>query len=147
MAQEEVKKLREETGAGVMDCKRALDEASGDYEKAKLLIAEKGLAKAEKKESRETGAGYLEAYLHAGRIGVLLEMRCETDFVARHSDFKELSHELAMQIAAMNPESVETLLDQPYIKDDSVNIGDMIKSSIAKLGENIKVARFCRYQV
>ena len=147
MSSTTVKQLREETGAGIMDCKRALDEAGDDLEKAKEVLKEKGLAKATKKGSRETGAGYLETYIHAGRIGVLLELRCETDFVARHEDFKTLAHELTMQIAAIHPEDVDELLAQPHIKDESTTIENLIKASIATLGENIKVARFCRYEI
>lgn len=143
----EVQKLREETGAGVMDCKRALDEANGDLEKAKEIIAEKGLAKAAKKSERKTGAGYLEAYIHGGRIGVLLELRCETDFVAKNEKFKELAKELAMQIAAMGAETPEDLLKQPFIKDEKIEIGDKVKQAIAELGENIEIARFTRYEI
>jgi elongation factor Ts len=144
---EEIKQLRETTGAGVMDCKKALDEASGDTKRAKEIIQEKGLAKAAKKGGRATGTGYLETYIHTGRIGVLLEMRCETDFVAKNEDFKKLAHELAMQIAAMSAENPEELASQPYIKDESKTVEQLIKETIAKLGENIKVERFCRYEV
>jgi elongation factor Ts len=130
-----------------MDCKKALDDAQGDIEKAKQLIFERGFAKAEKKGERKTGAGYLEAYVHSGRIGVLLEMRCETDFVAKNDTFKELAHSVAMQIASMNPESVEELLAQPFVKDSGKTISDCISQAIATIGENIKVERFCRYEV
>ena len=143
----DVQKLREETGAGVMDCKHALDEAKGDIEKARKLISEKGLAKAAKKSGRETGAGYLEAYVHGDRIGVLLEVHCETDFVAKNEKFKKLAHELAMQIAAMNPKTPEDLLKQPFIKDNGVEVGNKIKQAIAELGENIQIERFTRYEI
>lgn len=144
---DDIRKLREATGAGVMDCKRALEEADGDFEKATALIKEWGVVIAKKKGERKTGAGILESYIHNDRVGVLLELRTETDFVARSKLFRELAHELAMQIAAMAPADVESLLKQPYIKDESTNVGDFIKSVIAKVGENIKVERFCRYEL
>lgn len=143
----DVQKLRELTGAGVMDCKRALDDAKGDFEKAKKLIEERGVVKAEKKASRATGAGYLESYIHNGRVGVLLEVRCETDFVAHSDPFKQLARELSMQIAAMNPENVETFLKQPYIRDEKMTVDQLVKNTVAKVGENIRVERFCRYEL
>ncbi len=147
MAHEDIVRLREETGAGMMDCKKALDDAGGDIEKAKQLIFERGFAKAEKKGERKTGAGYLEAYIHGGRIGVLLEMRCETDFVAKNDSFKELAHHIAMQIASMNPQTVEELAAQPFVKDPSKTISDCVTQAIATIGENIKIERFCRYEI
>ncbi len=142
-----IQKLREETGAGVMECKRALEEAGGDLKLAKEIIAKRGLAKAEKKSDRATGAGLLEAYIHNGRIGVLLELRSETDFVAHSEPVKALVHDLALHISALDPESVEDLLKQPYVKDESKTVEEVIKGVIAKVGENLKVARFARYQV
>ena len=142
-----IQKLREETGAGIMDCKRALDEAAGDYNLAKQLIEKQGLAKAAKKAERETGAGLLEAYIHNGRVGVLLELKSETDFVARSEPVKALAHNLALQIAAMAPETVEDLLRQPYVKDEEKAVEEIIKGTIALVGENLKVARFARYQL
>ena|SRR3989344_6359626 len=144
---EQVQKLRELTSAGVMECKKALEEAGGDFEKAKIIIHERGLVKAERKGNRSTGAGLLHSYIHNERVGVLLELRCETDFVARNDAFKELAHNLAMHIAAMNPSIAEELLSQNYIKDDSINIEELIKLTIAKVGENIKVEKFCRYEI
>lgn len=143
----EVKKLRQETGAGVMECKKALNEANGDFESAKALIEKQGLAKADKKAGRETGAGLLETYIHNGRIGILLELRCETDFVSHSGVVKQLAHDLALQVAAMAPKSVEELLKQPYVQDETKTVEEYTKSIIAKVGENIKVARFTRYQV
>ncbi len=140
-------KLREETGAGVMDCKRALDDAEGDYERAKQIIFERGVIKAEKKSERKTGSGVLETYVHNGRIGVILELRCETDFVAKTDVFKELAHDLAMHIASMNPENVDQLVSQPFVKDESKTIKDLVTQTIAKTGENIKIERFCRYEL
>lgn len=140
-------KLREETGAGVMDCKKALEEAGGDFEKAKQLIAEKGVSKAASKSDRATGAGLLETYIHGGRVGVLLELRVETDFVAHSEPVKQLAKDLAMQIAAMSPETVEDLVKQPFVKDPNMTIEALITAAIAKVGENMKVARFTRYQI
>lgn len=140
-------KLREETGAGVMDCKRALADAGGDYEKAKAIINERGLTKAAKKGERATGAGLVYAYVHQDRVGVLLELRCETDFVARTDDFRGLAKELAMQIAAMDPENSEALLTQEYVKDPSLTVAEVVKRVIAKLGENIQIGRFSRFSL
>jgi len=143
----DIQKLREETGAGVMECKKAIEEAGGDFEEAKKFIYERGLVKAGQKSERITGAGLLETYIHNHRVGVLLELRCETDFVAKNELFKELAHNLAMQIAAMNPENIEELLKQPSIRDESQTIEELIKQYIAKTGENIRVERFCRYEL
>ncbi|MEK7634263.1 MAG: translation elongation factor Ts [Patescibacteria group bacterium] len=143
----DVVKLREITSAGVMECKKALEDAGGDFDKAVAFIHERGLTKAEKKGERATGAGLLESYIHNERVGVLVELRCETDFVARNPMFKELAHNLAMHIAAMNPVDKEDLLKQNYVKDDSLTIESFIKSVIAKIGENIKVEKFCRYEI
>lgn len=140
-----VQKLRDLTGAGVMECKKALEDAGGDIEKAKLLIEERGISKAERKSDRAVGAGLLYSYLHNERIGVLLELRCETDFVVKSDPMKELAHDLVMQIAAMDPDDVDALLAQPYIKDESRPVEAVVKAVIAKVGENIKIERFCRY--
>ena len=142
-----VQQLREETGAGVMECKKALDEAKGDFEQAKKIVGERGLAKVEKRASRETGAGLVKTYVHNGRIGVLLEVRAETDFVVRSEPFQELAQELVMQVAAMNPETVEELLKQPFVKDESKSIEALIGGVIAKVGENVQVTKFARYEV
>jgi elongation factor Ts len=188
-----VKKLREMTGAGILDCKKALEETGGNLEEAVELLRKKGIAKAAKKASRETKEGIIHSYIHAGgRVGVLLELNCETDFVARNELFKELANELALQIAAMKPKYVSredvpreviekeaeiireaalaegkpphiaekiaegkvekffkevVLLEQPYIRDDKKTIEELIKEYIAKLGENIKISRFCRYEI
>lgn len=139
-----LKKLREETSAGVSDCRQALEDANGDYEKAKKLILSRGVEKAAKKEGKETTQGVVESYVHAGKIGVLVELRCETDFVARTDDFKNLAHELALQVASMNPKDVKELLKEVYIRDSRVTIEALVKQTIAKVGENITVARFTR---
>ncbi len=144
---EQVQKLREITGAGVMECKKAIEKAGGDFDKAVSIIHEQGMIKAENKKKRTTGAGLLESYIHNERVGVLLEIRCETDFVARSKEFREFAHDLVMQIAAMNPSSVDDLLKQMYIKDEALLIDDLIKRMVAKLGENIQIERFCRYEI
>ncbi|GAB6075872.1 translation elongation factor Ts [Desulfurobacterium crinifex] len=188
-----IKELREKTGAGIVDCKKALQEAEGNMEKAIEILRKKGAAKAAKKAERATAEGIVVSYIHAGgKVGALVEIDCETDFVARTEDFKTLGHEIAMQVAAMAPEYVsreevpaeviekekeilkqqalsegkpehivekivegrlnkfyseKCLLDQPWIKDDSKTIGDLVREYITKLGENIKVRRFCRFEV
>lgn len=188
-----VKELRERTGAGIMECKEALKEANGDVDKAIEILRKKGQLKAEKKATREAKEGLIGAYIHAGgKIGVLVEVNCETDFVARTDEFQQLVKDVAMQIAAMNPEYVsiddvppdviekekeiyreeakrsgkpdhvvekivegkltkffeeKCLLEQAFIKDESKKVKDIISETVAKLGENIKVARFVRFQV
>lgn len=141
---EDLKKLREQTGAGIADCKEALKEAEGNLEKAKDWLKQKGLDKANSKEGREVKSGIVDVYSHGGKVGVLVEVLCETDFVARTEDFKNLAHELALQIASMNPSSVEDLLSQEYIRDNSLTCEQLIKGVVAKLGENILVGRFER---
>jgi len=145
MTAEDIKRLRDMTGAGVMDAKRALEEAGGDIDKAVSIIGERGLMKAEKKSDRATGAGILVTYVHNDRIGVLFELRCETDFVARLDEFKKLGHDIAMHIAAMDPADQAELLAQPFVKDQSTTVENLIKSVVAKTGENIQLGRFCRY--
>lgn len=139
-----IKKLREETGVGIADCRQALQESNGDLEKAKELIRAKGFEKSVKKGEREVKSGLVEVYSHGGKIGVLVEVLCETDFVARTQDFKDLAHELALQVASMNPGGVEQLLSQGYVRDPSQTVDQLIKGVIAKLGENIQVGRFER---
>lgn len=141
-----LKKLREETSVSVSDCRKALEESNGNYQKALQIIKAQATEKAAKKADRETGEGLIEAYIHGtGKIGALVEILCETDFVARTDEFKKLSHEIAMQIAAMNPKDVQELLKQEYIKDTSHTIEDMIKQTIQKTGENIIVKKFERF--
>ncbi len=147
MSATDVQKLRESTGAGVMECKKAFEEAGGDFDKAISIINERGLTKALKKADRNTGAALLESYIHNGRVGVLLELRCETDFVVRSEPFRELAHNLVMHIAAMDPENTEALLQQPYVKDPNLTIDTLIKGAIARIGENIQVSKFCRYEI
>jgi len=143
-----IKQLREETQVSIADCTKALEEAKGDYEKAIELLKKRGIERAEKKADRTTGQGIIEAYIHQnGKVGVLLELLCETDFVARTEDFKRLAHEVAMQIAAMDPKNVESLLKQEYIRDGSVTIENLVKQTIGKLGENIVIKQFTRFEI
>ena len=145
---EEIKKLRLKTGTSIADCRIALDESNGDFQKALDWIKTRGLEKAEKKAERETSEGIIDYYIHQnGRVGVLIEVLCETDFVARTDEFKHLSHEVAMQIAVKNPKDVPSLLKQEYIRDSSKTIEIIIKEVIAKLGENIVVKRFTRFSL
>ena len=159
----DIKALRELTGAGIMDSKRALEEAGGDIERAQDILREKGIASAAKKSDRETEQGVIESYIHSGgRIGAMVEANCETDFVARTEDFKALAHDIAMQIAAMNPRFIDEseipdgedvdpqescLLQQPFIKDPGMTIDELIKELIGKLGENIRIRRFSRFSL
>lgn len=143
-----LKKLRSETSASVSDCRVALDNSNGNYEKALAWLRKRSEAIAEKKADRTTGQGVVEAYIHAGgRVGVLVELLCETDFVARTDEFKHLAREIGMQVAAMKPDTVENLLKQEYIRDGSLKIEDVIKGSIGKLGENISLKRFTRFAI
>lgn len=144
----DIKKLREKTGVSVMECRKALDDAKGNFDKAEKILLERGIAHAEEKSDRKVFEGLIESYIHSnGKIGVLIELLCETDFVARTDDFKTLAHELVMQIAAMEPKDVENLLEQPYIRDYTVKISDLVKKTIAKLGENIVIKRFVRFEL
>ncbi|MBI2033797.1 MAG: translation elongation factor Ts [Candidatus Liptonbacteria bacterium] len=143
----DIQRLREATGAGVMECKKAIEDAEGDFDRAVSLIHKRGLLKVQKRKARETGAGLIESYVHNDRIGVLLDLRAETDFVVRSEPFRRLSHELAMQIAALAPQNLEELLKQPYIKDESRTVEDLIKEVIALVGENIRVNKFYRLEL
>jgi elongation factor Ts len=190
---DQVKRLRDLTGAGMMDCKRALVEAEGDLDRAQELLRLKGMAGIEKRAGRRASEGRVDAYIHPGnRVGVLVEVNCESDFVARTDDFGTLAREIAMQVAAANPEFVTrdqvpaevvererkiyeeqaresgkpdgivekiiggkleafykqtVLLDQPYIRDDSRTVGDLVSDVAAKVGENVVIRRFSRYQL
>lgn len=142
----QIKKLREETQAPVMAIKNALEETGGDEEAAKGILREKTLARAEKKEGREAADGMIFSYIHqGGKVGVLLDLRCETDFVARTEDFQKLGRELALQIASMDPGSIEDLLEQDYIREPDKKISEIVKEVSGTLGEKIKVERFTRY--
>lgn len=187
-----VKELRDRTAAGMMDCKKALVETNGDIEKAIDLLREKGLSKAAKKSGRITAEGLVDAYIHGGRIGVLIEVNSETDFVAKNDEFKQFVRDMAMQVAASSPKYVNKedvpeediererevlmhqvmnegkpehvaakivegrlekfyeqicLLEQPFIKDPSIKVKDLLNQKISKIGENIKIRRFERFEV
>ncbi len=145
---DQIKQLREETGLSVLECKKALEKSGGDIMSAKSLLREWGREVAEKKQAREAGEGMIECYVHTtGKVGVLVHMRCETDFVAKSNEFRNLAHDLALQVASMDPENVLSLLEQQYIKDSSKTIKNLIEEYIAKLGENIVVERFVRFQI
>jgi elongation factor Ts len=144
----DVKKLREESGAGIMECKKALEEANGNYAKAIEIVKERGIMKAEKKADRETSQGYIGSYVHTnGMIGVLVELQCETDFVARNDEVRNLATEIAMHVAAMAPADVAELLDQESIRTSGVTIGTMVKQLSGTIGEKIVIARFVRMAV
>lgn len=158
---ESIKALRGRTGAGIMDCKRALEQAGGDLDEAQSILKQAGISSAAKKSSRVTLEGLVESYIHSGgRVGAMVELNCETDFVARTDDFRRLAHDLAMQVAAMSPVYVDgsdipdvedydpqeaSLLQQPYIKDPSITVQDLVSETISKVGENIRVRRFERF--
>lgn len=143
-----LKKLRNETQVSLADCRKALEESNNDYKKAQEWLKEHGIEKAAKKSDRETSQGLIESYIHQnGRVGALAEVLCETDFVARTDVFKNLVHEICMQVAAMNPKDVSSLLKQEYIRDNSKTIEDLVRETIAKLGENIVVKRFHRFEI
>lgn len=145
---EQIKELREKTGAAVMDCRQALEESGGDFKKAMVWIEKRGREKAGKKAGRETSEGLIEAYIHTtGKVGAIVEITCETDFVARNAEFKNLAHEVAMQVASMSPKDVEELLKQDYIRDNSKTVEQLIKELIGKLGENIVVKRLQRFEI
>lgn len=138
---EDIKRLREETGAGIMDAKKALTESNGDYQAALKWVEARGIAKAEKKADRETNEGFVGSYVHStGKIAALVSLLCETDFVARNDEFRSLAQELAMQVASMQPESVEELLEQEHIRSGKL-IQDMVKGLSGKIGENIVVGK------
>lgn len=144
---EEVKRLRELTGVGITDAKQALVEAEGNFDKALEQMRQKGITKAEKRSEYEAKSGLIGSYVHDGRIGVLVEVNCETDFVAKTDEFKDLVKDLCLHVAASYPVNVKTLLEQPFVKDPNQNVGEYVKEHIAKLGENIVVRRFSRLEL
>jgi len=140
-----IKKLRAETGLSVADIKNALAEAEGDEKKAMEILRSRGHEIAAKKASRETGEGIVESYIHGNKkVGAIVVLNCETDFVAKNPDFRELAHDLAMQVASMAPQSADELLEQPFIKDQNITVKELLTNYIAKLGENIKIGEFSR---
>ncbi|KKW45965.1 MAG: hypothetical protein A3A43_00380 [Candidatus Liptonbacteria bacterium RIFCSPLOWO2_01_FULL_56_20] len=144
---EDIQKLRETTGAGVMECKQALADAHGEFDAAVRLIHERGFAKVEKRAGRETGAGLIQSYIHNERIGVLLDLRAETDFVVRSDPFRELARELTLQISAMAPKDVHALLKQPYIRDESKTVEAVVNEVIRRVGENVRINNFYRMEL
>lgn len=158
-----VKELRELTGAGMLDCKRSLEEAGGDFDKAKDILRKKGIALATKKAERATAEGLVQTYLHHdGRLGALVEINCETDFVARTEDFSKLAQDIALQVAATNPTYLASddipqgtegdakqlcLLLQPFVRDESMTVADMVRETVRKTGENIRIRRFARFEL
>lgn len=145
---EVVKRLRQQTGAGVMACLKALREVDGDFDKALGLLAKSGEKAASKKADRETNEGIVASYIHNnGRVGAIVSLLCETDFVARTEDFRQLAQELAMQVAAMDPANIEELLSQTYIRDAKLTVDDLIKKVIGKTGENIKIGQISRLTI
>jgi elongation factor Ts len=155
---QDIKELREKTGAGIMECKRALEEG-GSMTAAEKLLKEWGVASAAKRAGREASQGIIDSYVHAGRIGALIELNCETDFVARTDDFKTLAREIAMQVAATNPTRINAsepvtsedgdvpLLDQPYIRDPGKTVQELVNETIAKTRENIVIRRVARFEL
>lgn len=143
---EQIKELREKTGISIAECKKALEEASGEMTKAFEILKERGAQVAEKKASRELKAGTVKAYTHSnGTLGAMVEIHSETDFVAKNKDFQNLAEEVAMHIAAMEPKDMVELLEQPFVKDPSLTVGELVKSYIQKFGERIDIVRFARF--
>lgn len=143
----QIKKIREETGISISECKRALEEAKGDIKKAKEILRKWGENFAKEKKTREAKKGIIESYVHPGKkIGAMVELHCESDFVASSKEFQELAHELCLQIAAMNP-SKANLMSQPWIRDETKMIKDLVDNYIAKFGENIIIKRFIRFEI
>lgn len=143
---EQIKELRERTNISVMACKKALEDSGGDMEKALAVLREEGAKVADKKSERALKAGIVDSYIHSNKqIGVLIEVRSETDFVARNEGFQKFARDVAMHVAASVAEDVETLLKEDYIKDPSITIGDYLRDNIQKFGENIEISRFVRF--
>lgn len=144
---DQIKKLRNETSVSISECKKALFEARGDFRKAKEILKKWGKDLAEKKTERETKQGIIESYIHSNKkVGVIIELGCETDFVAKNPGFQKLAHELTLQIAAIKSEEIP-ILNQPWIKDETKTIKDLVNECVLKLGENIVIKRFTRYEI
>lgn len=143
-----IQDLRQQTGYGVMDVRRSLEEAEGNPEKALELLRSRGAVVAAKKADRAAKAGRIAAYIHGdGKIGVLVEVNAETDFVARNADFSEFVHDVALQIASMRPADVAELLAQPFIKEPSKTVQELLHEQVGKIGENLSIRRFVRYEL
>ena len=145
---DKIKTLREKTGVGIMACRGALEEADGDFSQAEKILAKKVAMRIESRANHEMAEGVIASYIHAGeRVGAMVEINSETDFVSRNPKFKKLAQELAMQVCAMDPESVEELLEQEWIRDPARKVGDLISELSAKTKENIIIKRFCRFEI
>lgn len=147
ISREKIQELRDKTGVAVMTCKRALERAGGDFERALEFLKEEASVLASQKSNRRTRAGVIQSYVHAGKIGVLVELKCETDFVARNPEFQELAKELAMQLAASPAENTKELLAQSYIKNLDRTVGERLQEAIGKFGEKIEISRFSRLEL
>lgn len=145
MSMDVLKQLREETGFGIMDIKRALEEANGDVAGARELLKERSAMVVEKKSGRETKQGLIHTYTHLGRIGAMVEVNCETDFVARNDDFKAFVKELTLHVASMAPQDLDELMNQPFYNDEKVTVRHMLEQMVGKIGENIQIKRFARF--
>jgi elongation factor Ts len=147
ISMDQIKKLRAETGAGVLDAKKALEASDGDFDKATEWVKQKGLARADKKSDRETKEGYVASYVHTnGKVAAMVEVLCETDFVARNEDFRAMAKDVAMQVASMQPTDVEDLLKQDFIRGEGT-IEELVKGMSGKIGEKLVIQRFVRYGV
>ena len=145
---DQIKELRDETGVSVMQCKKALEEADGDLEKAKIILRKISKQSADKKASRTLGAGVVASYIHGnGSVGAMVELLCETDFVARNEDFKALVRDIAMHITAMDPENLEELLNQEFIKSPEKIVKNLVEEAVQKFGERTEIGRFARFSI
>jgi elongation factor Ts len=159
---EDIKRLRDETQAGVMDCKRALEQAGGDWQAAKRILYDQGVSRMEKRSDRESSQGLIESYIHNGRVGALVEVNCETDFVARNDAFRELARNVAQQVAAMNPKYLAkedvpadevappediALLEMAFIREPSKSIRDLVNDVRVTTNENVRIRRFARFEL
>ena len=145
---EEIKALREETGLSIIQCQKALEEAGGNKEKAITLLKEKGTEIAAKKGDRTLGSGVVASYIHSGdAVGVMIELLCETDFVAKNPEFKSVARDIAMHIAAMKPADTAELIEQPFIKDVGLKIGELISNTVQKFGERVEIGQFARFSI
>ena len=147
VSKDQIQELRERTGAAVMACKRALEKAGGNFEGALEHLKDEAVSLASEKQSRETKSGVIQGYVHGGRIGVLVELRSETDFVARNPEFQSLAKEIALQLAASSARNVSELLAEPYIRNPVITVGDFLKEAVGKFGENIEISRFSRLEL
>jgi elongation factor Ts len=144
---QELKELRRRTAAGVLECRQALESTGGDMDRAEAVLREKARREAEKRAGRATGEGLVVSYIHhTGRLGALVEVDCETDFVARTEDFRELARLVVEQVAGAAPESPEALLEQPWIREPGRTIGEIVKETSGRLGEAVRVRRFARFE-